>query len=433
MPVKLWYTKLMIHIPKAAWLGLVLVGFVGCTQQSSVTDQVVVNQNTNQDTSLVMEYWQIQGSGHSYIDATKIVDDGSTLSYAFRYGSWADDELAGTTKFYYNPSPKQGGFSGVRPATNNTTATDFASISNFEPSDNGIRLTCDQNHKDNCPASAAYSMTASQAIPLTSSETIRLFFEAQDLSVQGPTTTQIYYLDSQDGYVGEDFNEGTSTVCGGTGSTDYSSDGDCALTIAIAANEETGLTQARQFKIGYPTLDSTQWDEAVGTFMVITGADQCEQTRDGLFYATWDGVAWNVLQDDEGCAQPLVPYAHGPVIVYVGAGLYKMYYEDYLSDAPIGSVTKPLHYITADASRTGDPEIVEFEDWDSYENPGEVTFLWPDGTELTDNEEAGLGDHFIYVPNGLDSRVMYMNLGGFDNRTSPTPSNGLGVALPIER
>lgn len=289
----------------------------------------------------------------------------------------------------------KGGFGGVRPASNNTTATDFASVSHFEPSDTGIRLTCDQMHLPKCPASAAYSMTASQAMPLTSKTAIRLLFEAQDLSVQGPTTTQIYFLDSQDGYVGEDFNTSASTVCGGEGSLDFSPTGDCALTVAIPASEESGLTQARQFIIGYPTRHSNQWDEAVGTFMVITGADQCEQTRDGLFYAGWDGLAWNVVKDEAGCAQPLVPYAHGPVIVHLGEGRYKLYYEDYLSDAPLGTASKPLHVITADATRTGDPEVVDFADWDSYTSPGEVQFLWPDGTELTADEEAGLGDHSI--------------------------------------
>lgn len=410
----------MIHLRTTIGLSLVLLGFVGC------------QTNPNQDTTLETEYWQIQGTGHSYTAATKIVADGSTLAYAFRYGSWAGDALNSTTKLYYNPQPRLGGFGGVRPATNNTTGTDFAAITAFEPSDNGLRLACDQNHKENCPTSAAYNMTASQAMPLTSKEVVRLFFEAQDLSVSGLTTTQIFYLDSQDGYLGEDFNTGTATVCGGDGSADYSSTGDCALTVAVAANDETGLTQARQFKIGYPTLESTQWDESSGTFMVITGADRCELTRDGLFYATWDGTNWDVLKDGAGCAKPLVPYAHGPVIVHLGGGQYKLYYEDIMSNAPLSSIAKPFHYITADATRTGDPKVVEFEDWDSYEQPGEVVFLWSDGTELTADEESGLGDHFIYTPDGLDSRVMYMNLGGFDNLASPTPSNGLGVALPVE-
>ena len=74
---------------------------------------------------------------------------------------------------------------------------------------------------------------------------------------------------------------------------------------------------------------------------------------------------------------------------------------------------------------------MEFGDWDSYTDPSEVTFLWPDGRELTAAEESGLGDHFIYVPDGMDSEVMYMNLGGYDNTSKPAASTGIGIALPV--
>lgn len=398
----------------------------------NISTNSITPTNTPSQTILPKETWQIQGSGHSYAAATKVVDNGSTLPYAFHYGTEAGTELSGTTRFYFNPTPGPDGWTGgVRVATNNSTETSLAALSHFTASPNGVKAACDQMNIQLCSNAYAYYMTGSQAVPLKQSQKIRLFFEAKDLSQSNDPTTQIFYLDSQDGYTGEDFNTNTSSsICGGAQSLDYAPGGECALSVAVAADTTTGLKQARQFKIGYNTLDSWVWDELVGTFMVITGEDTCGKTRDGLFYATWTGSNWTVTKDGS-CVAPLVPYAHGPVLVQTGKGQYKLYYEDIMSNVPNNQVNKPLHYITADATRTGDPKVVDFEDWDSYQNAGEVDFLWPDGTQLSAAEESGLGDHFIYTPNGLDSQVMYLNLGGFDNTSAPAPSTGIGIAIPV--
>lgn len=405
---------------------LVFIFLVSCSSQNFESTE------TSSVTSIKLEdeTWQLQGSGHSYQSATTIVADGSTVAYAFHYGLEAGEELAGTSKLYYNPTPNSEWKNGIRPATNNVKETSLESLSEYEPSSSGIKIVCDQMNMEDCSSSSAYYMTANQALPLKDKEIVRLFFEARDLSSKNPPT-QIFSIDSVDGYTGEDFNSASSTVCGGSKSMDYAPAGDCELTLVIAANEETGLAQARQFKIGYPVLESWLWDEAPGTFMIITGADRCKKTNDGLFYAVWNGKTWEVMKDEKGCAQTLVPYAHGPVIVNLGEGLYKLYYEDIMSNTPLMKVTKPLRFITADATRSGDPTVVDFEDWDSFENAAEVDFLWPDGTTLTDEEESGLGDHFIFMPDGLDSQVMYLNLGGLDNSATPAPSAGIGIAIPI--
>lgn len=403
------------------------------TSETIVTETTPVTTPVTSSTVLEDETWQIQGSGHDYKNGMKVVDDGSTLAYAFRYGTEAGNALAGTTKFYYNPTPGQGWTGGIRIGTNDSTEITFAALSHFEPSENGVKAVCDQMNIQNCSESSAYYMTASQAVPLKDEKKVRLFFEAKDLSQKNLAATEIFFLDSLDGYTGEDFNKTSSSICGGKESMDYAPGGDCELSVAIAASKETGLSQARQFKIGYPTLNSWLWDESAGTFMVITGADSCGTTNDGIFYATWDTETWNVIKNDAECAKPLVPYAHGPVIVNIGEGQYKMYYEDIMGNLPVGSVAKPLRFITADARRTGDPTIVDFEDWDSYKDAGEVNFLWPDGTKLTDEEESGLGDHFIYMPDGLASEVMYLNLGGYDNIDAPAASTGIGIALPVRK
>ena len=400
--------------------------------QDSDSASTATSANTTTTAALESETWQIQGSGHTYASGTKVVKNGSTLPYAFRYGTEAGSALSGQTKFFYNPTPGPDGWTGgIRIASNNSTLTTTAALSDFEPSANGVKAVCDQMNIPLCSDSSAYYMRGSQAIPLRDEKKVRLFFEANDLSLGAQSVTEIFSLDSQDGYTGEDYHRGASSLCGGAGSMDYAPGGDCALSTVIAANAQTGLAQARQFKIGYPTLDSWLWDESPGTFMVITGEDRCGKTRDGLFYATFDGTSWDVAKDNKSCAAPLVPYAHGPVLVHLGGGKYKLYYEDIMSNVPNNKVKKPLRFITADASRTGDPNVVDFADWDSYKNAGEVTFLWPDGTKLTDAEESGLGDHFIYTPDGLDSQVMYLNLGGFDNPDAPAASTGIGIALPV--
>jgi hypothetical protein len=431
----------------ALLLTILLFTGAGCIQSATVTsdqetltpdqesdatvDEVSLSREDEVPLSREDEYWQLQGSGHTYDSAQTIVDDGSTLAYALRYGEGSGD-MQGNSKLYYNPNPTSTWGAGVRVATNHSTGTELDDVDSYEAIDAGIKIVCEQINLKNCSAHDAYWITASQAVPLASDEVVRLFFEASDMSAGGMTSTKIFSLDSQDGYVGEDFAKGSATVCGGKKSTDYAEGGACALTSVLDTNEETGLSQARQFKIGLPTLDTWLWDESPGTFMVITGADQCRQTNDGLFYAVWSGSAWEVVKDDEGCAQPLVPYAHGPVLVHFGEGRYKMYYEDIMSNVNLARVDKPLRFITADATRTGDPDLVDLADWDSYKDAGEVHFLWPDGRELSAADESGLGDHFIFTPDGLDSQVMYFNLGGMDNSTSRMGSRGLGVAIPVK-
>jgi hypothetical protein len=155
--------------------------------------------------------------------------------------------------------------------------------------------------------------------------------------------------------------------------------------------------------------------------MIITGADACGVTTNGLFMAIWDGATWQVEKAD-GCATPLVPSGHGPVPVHLGDARYKLYYEDETN----GHAEKPLKLLFTDGADAGDAEAVDFADWESSDAGRDVHFLWPDGTLLGANEESGLGDHMILVP---DDEVMYLNLGGFDNSDWNKPSAGLGMAL----
>ncbi len=379
--------------------------------------QSAVAADASSSASTPEEVWQLQGSGHSYETAAQVVDNGSTLSYALHYGPEAGPDLDGHTLFYFHPGPDINWMGGMRMAVNNAPGSDLAAVSYFATNQNGLKNICHSpNQPETCLEGLALRMLAFQPVPMAGENLIRLFFEATDLLSD---TTQLYYLDSYDGYIGQDFNSGPGAVCEGE---DYAANGSCPLHVALAIGDQSGLTQARQSKLGYPTQDSWLWDGAAGAYMVITGADVCNQTTNGLFYAVWDGSQWNT-EKDGSCPRPLVLSGHGPVIVHLGGDNYKLYYEDSTN----GNNAKPLHLIYASGGADGQ---VAFEDWENESAAREVNFLWPDGTPLNPEEESGLGDHMIYLPNGDTSlQVMYMNLGGFDNAEWNQPSAGLGIAV----
>lgn len=363
------------------------------------------------------EYWQIQGEGSSYKDADRIVEDGNTLAQVSRLEG---NEL----KMYYNPgmsnisgkhSPQDfaNQWKGVRVAIINDDHKTFTAL------DSGIRNVCRLNKEqgNTCPEGALY-VNASQAVPVKTEteEFVRLFFEASE--TEGKHITKNYYLDSQDSLEGEDFNpSASSTICGETGSG-VAMDGECEPTLII--DESDGLENSRQAKVALPLLESQYWDMEAGTFMIITGEDTCEQTRDGLFYAQWNGEEWIVNRDEKGCAVPLALMGHGPVVLHLGEDNYKLYYEEYTS--PKDFTQKPLKMFYTDGDN--------FEDFESYETARDVHFVWPDGSDLTIYEESGLGDHFIYLPTlDLDQQYMVLNLGGMDDDSPQEGSTGLGLAI----
>jgi hypothetical protein len=387
------------------------------------------------------EYWQVQGSGVGYDAADQVVESGSTLSYALPYGDWAPRDLQGLTKFFYNAKPGKSNDNegGVR------VASSYGDYSFFEDIKALFIRECQEVKKTegglmpsqdavDCPVEQLETF-AFQIVPLASGS-IRYFFEASSPGDEDHIT-QIYSLDSQDGYVGEDFDSSPdSDICGADDERDLIEGGDCEPELLIGSSEKghkSLLEQARQHKIGYPKIDSWLWDEAPGAFMVITGKDTCDQTRDGLFYSVWDGKEWEI-EGSRKCATPLVLDAHGPVIVHMGDARYKLYYEnyEYTDTQKMRFDEKPLRVMYANGAQSDDEDTVEFEDWEEEDLAREVHFLWPDGSMLNPDEEAGLGDHMIWLPeNDLETQVMYMNLGGFDNKEWGRGSAGLGMAVLV--
>lgn len=380
------------------------------------------------------EYWQIQGEGNSYAEANHVVADGETLAAISKLEG---DEL----KMYYNPGVASNGkpktpedfakqWKGMRVAI-----SDDNSYKTFTAIDSGIKNVCSEAapapqggqqggtkvnlmSESSCP-DGGLMVKATQAIPIKTKteEFVRLFFEAAESD--GDKATNNYYLDSFDGLIGEDFNPSkSSTICGEDGSG-VAIGGECEPTIVI--DKTDGLKNSRQAKIALPLLESQYWDMEAGTFMIITGEDTCSATKDGLFYAQWDGNDWAVEADDS-CPTPLALKGHGPVLLHLGEDSYKLYYEMYNSANDRSK--KPLKMFYTGGNN--------FEDFESYENARDVHFLWPNGEELSDQQESGLGDHFIYMPTlNLDTQYMVMNLGGLDDDSPQEPSTGAGLAILI--
>ncbi len=367
------------------------------------------------------EYWQVRGTGNSYTGATRIVPDGNTYPYVIPYGSWAGASLSGKAQLYYNPTTANE--KGIKVAELSSGANDsVAALSSYRSvSGFGLLRACDfrPGVPFSCPGtSVAGYVTTTQAVPLDASMGggIRLFFEAMGSDQR----TRIMYLDSRDGYVGRDFHSGAKTICNTL--EDYSAAGGCVPHVVIgvgadALNGNPGLSNARQFKIGYPTRNDWRWDGAPGAFMVITAEFQPPCSSSSFFnaaLAVWDGTRWVVQTDAAACPKYLAE-VQAPMPMHMGGTRYKMYF----SHNPIPrtgmanplSDLKPLKVIYADGGVAGDPATVDFEDWEQVAQAREVHLLWPDGSVASVANESQLDDYVMFMPTGNPLvQVMYSNM-----------------------
>ena len=369
------------------------------------------------------EYWQVQGTGGSASTATIVVANSSVLSWPILYGAEAGSSLQGKVRLYYKQQPRVTPVLNMAVALSGTATAAPSSVLSFtQDASYGLR--------NPSPATTFISdLAAFQGVPRSvgGTKNIRLFFEA----FGADDKVRLFYLDSQDGLVGQDFHPGAATLV--SDAADWAVGGTAAPTVIVGITGDTtfgdtGLRNARQTKVGVPLLTNWLWDEAPGTFMVITGQDECGKTGDGLFYAQWDGTRWNVSKDAFGCARPLVLNAHGPVVLHRGGARYKLYYEDRVTSS--NNTNKPLRMIYGDGAVSG-ASTLEFDDWESAANAREVHFLWPDGSLVSVSDETGFGDHAIFYPTAdPDVQVMYINLTGQDGGT-PSGSRGIGMAVLI--
>lgn len=366
-----------------------------CTNPVELTQQASTGE----------EYWQIHGEGSSYETVTNLTSWGVAATYMLPV-------LGGDRGLLFFYPEQDDGTSTIRLKSIIVDSGDIDDIIESLEQAESFEIYRDQD--------ALYYSTF-QAI--RRSDGYSLFLEASDQEhipgAKGQDAIQQRLISIEsDGLTFSDVGECSEL---------YTTPNACSVQLEIGVttdgyNNDNGLTQVRQTKIGW-SPEMNVWNRDEYAFAVITGADECEQTRDGLFFATWDDQ-WNVTKNDDGCAQMLVDAAHGPVIVSLGNNQYKLYYEyresNLLSDA------KPFHLLYATANEDGELTI---DAWESQDDARDVHFLWPDGTLLADNEESGLGDHVIFMPTDDPmQQYMIMNLGGLDDSEWKAPSNGTGVA-----
>lgn len=359
------------------------------------------------------EYWQLQGSGGTLSGLTKIVSDGNVRISATRIGSDAGTSTANRVQLYYGPNGQTSQRQALSTALTSTaiTATSPSSYLLFSSSGATTGLISPSS-----PATAVKQIATGQGVPLSAAlgGKIRLFFEAQ----ANDGKTRIYSLDSQDGYIGQDFNSGSPTTCSTT--ADYSTGGGCVPTVVVgvegdSVNANSKLTNARQFKVGYPVLSDWRWDGATGTFMVLTtdAISGCTTYNMNHAYAVWNGARWVVQYGSDGCPK-LFKSAQAAFPMHLEGGRYKLYYADpSVTTGKLSSSSLPFlgpkKLIYADGLHSGDTNTVDFEDWENQVFARDVVFLWPNGDRLDDAAEGYIDDyHFLAPTSSLDLQVMYL-------------------------
>jgi len=381
----------------------------GCASTLAATSNGLVTAATEE------EVWQIQASGDTIESATRIVADGNVKIHATRFGPDAPAEVRGRVQIYYGPMTQA--TKGLAIGVSEGVATaDPLSVLRFESLAGQTGLI-----SPNPDATLVADVATGQAVPLGSGA-VRLYFEA--LGADG--RTRIMHIDSQDGWTGRDFNKGPATVC--ATAADYSAGGPCApildVTISSDPGGNPGFTDARQFKIGYPLQDDWLFHETPGTFMVITvsGATACSRASRTTAYALWDGARWVVQYAANGCPK-LFENIQAPMPVHQGGGRYKMYFGNPTEMTGVLAGSRlpwlgPKRVAYADAAATGDPNVVEFEDWEPLALARNVRFVWPSGRELTATESGYLDDFVMLTPTG-DPQVQVMYTAMTDGRIAP--------------
>jgi hypothetical protein len=378
----------------------------GCLDEACAQSQDAAAVSAETD----REHWQLFGSGNSVSGLTKIVSDGNARLSATSFGADAGD-MANRVQLYYGPmgagrqSPLAVAVSGG-PA-DAAVPDSYLSFSSRAGSSGLVS-----------PATATtlvQIVATGQGIPVTRERGgfVRLFFEAQ--GADGRTRT--LWIDSQDGYYGQDFNAGPGTTC--STAEDYSTGG-CRPSIAIAvdgdANGNRRITNARQQKVAWPTFDSPHWDLGAGTFMVFTTdrVSGCSESPMNHGYAVWDGTSWAVQYQADGCPK-LFKSAQAAFPFHSGGARYRLYYGDpSITDGRTSSnlpFLGPKKLIYADGAASGQAGVIDFEDWEAQASARDVVFLWPNGEAMDARAEGYIDDYHFLAPTGsLDLQVMYITI-----------------------
>lgn len=357
------------------------------------------------------EYWQLQGSGAATAGLTRIVTDGNVRISATRIGSDAGTANAGRVQLYYGPRAVSPQALAVASGTAVADAANPASYLSF------TGLAGRSGLGSPGGSGTVNQIATGQGVPLATSlgGGLRLFFEATG----GDGKTRIFHVDSKDGYVGQDFNAGSASICSTV--ADYASGGGCAVTLAVgvegdASGANAKIGNARQNKVGWPTQTDWRWNGAAGTFMVFTtdAVSGCSSASHNHGYAVWGGSAWVVQYDGATGCPKLFRSAQACLPMHLGEARYKMYCGD--PSATTGRVNGsslpfvgPKRLIYADGTSSGAAANVDFEDWEPLSAARNVVFLWPNGEVLNDTAEGYIDDYHFLAPTGsLDLQAMYL-------------------------
>lgn len=356
------------------------------------------------------EYWQLQGSGHTVATLRQPVADGNVRLSATRYGADAG-ATASTVQLYYGPRAVSG-LAVATTATVSAASPDSYLAFTSLASSTGVR-------SPSAPGSGIRQINTGQGVPLSAAlgGRVRLFFESTDTDGK----TRIYSVDSVDGWLGRDFNRSsTASVC--SAAADYQAGGNCAVTLQIGVDGETGsgtsrIRAARQHKLAWPTQDDWRWDGAAGSFMVFTvdAIAGCSTASHNHAYAVWDGSRFAVQTASDGCPK-LIRSAQAAVPMHLGGVRYKLLFGD--PSVTTGKVAGsglpfvgPKKLIYADGARAGAASTVDFEDWEPVSAARPVHFLWPDGQRLDDTAAGYIDDFHVLAPTGdLDLQVLYVSI-----------------------
>lgn len=359
------------------------------------------------------EVWQLQGSGNSTAGLTRIVSDGNVRISATRFGSDAGTSTAGRVQLYYGPNGQTSRQQALTTALTAQAADSAVPASYLSFTGSGATTGL---ISPTTASTAVKTVATGQGVPLSAAlgAKVRLFFEAQGSDGK----TRIYSLDSQDGYVGQDFNSGSARTC--ATQADYSAGGGCVPTLAVgvegdASGANPKISNARQHKVGFPVLDDWRWDGAAGTFMVFTtdSVAGCATTGMNHGYAVWSGSSWAVQYASNGCPK-MFKSAQAAFPMHLGGARYKLYYGD--PSVTAGRLSTggmpflgPKKLIYADGALAGAASTVDFEDWEAQSAARDVVFLWPSGEPLDDAAEGYIDDYHFLAPTGsLDLQVMYL-------------------------
>lgn len=341
------------------------------------------------------EVWQLLGTGADIDGLTNAVADSNAKAHAFAYGADAPADLAGRVQLVYGALNGLGGSLSIATSNRAIDRDDLDSLSDFTSHAGASGVVQPE-------AAAPMVGWIGTGSGVALDDRIRLYFESEGAD----GTTRIMSLDSDDGLVGRDFHRGVGTVCETT--AHYSPGGLCEPTPLLgiqgdATNPVPNSWAVRQHKVGVRTLNDWRWDEAPGTFMVFTVNLNtfCPAAQMAHGYANWDGTDWVV--DLDGDCPKLFDGVQAMAPLHLGGGRFKMQFGNPLErEGAIEGGNLPFlgpkRVIYGEADRTGDPDVLEYEDWDAVGDARDTTWLWPDGTALDASAEGYIDDFVVLHP-----------------------------------